>query len=529
MSAFYLTLTPYLLALLAGLLLAAPFLFPILFPVTWFSLIPLFWLLRGTLTLRQAFFSGWFTGVVTNLVGFYWLSYTISVFGGYPHSLSGLIFFFFGLYSALPIAIFSLLVRRCGLGPFALFPPLFWVAIEFWFPLLFPWHLANSQADFLTLVQSADLVGPYGTSFLLVWVNAVLFKIAESYLSPQGERRILWREALVVGAAFVAVIVYGQLRLKALSTAMSNAPSLTLAAVQGNIDIRYKGKMAYLESNLQSYKDLTKKAQGSTLVVWPESALEAWLPEELTQLPAELLPAVPPGTPFLLFGARSFRKNPGSPISKAFNSAFLVNGQGRVLSRYHKQVLLAFGEYIPLSSVLSKLPGLPPIGDGFTPGDGPRTLDLSPGIKLAPLICYEDLMPWLSRRFVMEGRANLLINLTNDAWFGDTAAPWQHARLSQWRAIEVRRTLVRATNTGLTTVINPKGEILETLPTFSSGVLKAKVPLMGDQTLYVRFGDWFAWIATLASLSILAVHRRTRPFRKSQATDNLALGLEMVL
>jgi apolipoprotein N-acyltransferase len=116
-------------------------------------------------------------------------------------------------------------------------------------------------------------------------------------------------------------------------------------------------------------------------------------------------------------------------------------------------------------------------------------------------------MPWLSRRFVATSHANLLVNLTNDGWFGNTVAPWQHTRLALWRAIETRRTLVRATNTGLTTVINPKGEMLETLPVFSTGVLKAKVPLMRGKTFYVRFGDWFTWIATAALLSTVIIRR----------------------
>ena len=119
-------------------------------------------------------------------------------------------------------------------------------------------------------------------------------------------------------------------------------------------------------------------------------------------------------------------------------------------------------------------------------------------------------MPGLARRFVAEKGANLLVNLTNDAWFGDTVAPRQHARLAQWRAIETRRYLLRVTNTGLTSLINPKGEILETLPLFSSGVLKARVALLKGETPYVRLGDWFAWLSTLAALTIALWRRRPR-------------------
>jgi apolipoprotein N-acyltransferase len=172
------------------------------------------------------------------------------------------------------------------------------------------------------------------------------------------------------------------------------------------------------------------------------------------------------------------------------------------LGRYHKQVLLAFGEYIPFSGLLGLLPGMPFV-EGFTAGDGPRTLDLPGGERIAPLICYEDLMPELSRSFVREKKTNLLVNLTNDAWYGKTVAPWQHARLAQWRAIETRRSLLRVTNTGVTTFINAKGEMVEALPIFTPAVLKTQAEVLEGETFYVRFGDWFAWGVTLIAISIV--------------------------
>lgn len=492
-------------ALFSGILLALPFLFPILFPLSWIAFIPLFLALQKSGPLKRAFFFGWLAGGVANLLGFYWLDYTIRVFGGFPYGVSEIIFLGFVAYAALPVGLFALLARLCGAGPLHLFPAIFWVAIEYWYPLLFPWHLANSQSEFLLFIQSADLAGPYGTSFILVWLNSILF----TAIFSRGERsRILLREGAMVALLLIAVFFYGHLRLKSLDAELRAAPTLTVAAIQGDIDIRRKWEVSSLRSNLKSYQELTGRVQEAALVVWPETAVEAWVPENIAQLPLKILPALPSDAAFI-FGARSFRGNPATSSVKIFNSAFLADARGHVLGHYHKQVLLAFGEYLPLSAVLSKLPGVPPLGDGFTPGDGPRTLDLSDGTKVAPLICYEDLMPGLARRFVAEKGANLLVNLTNDAWFGDTVAPRQHARLAQWRAIETRRYLLRVTNTGLTSLINPKGEILETLPLFSSGVLTAEVALLEGETLYVRFGDWFAWLSTLAALTI--VLRRCRP------------------
>jgi len=231
-------LVNFLSPIFGGILLATPFLYPPFYVLTWVALLPLFWVIRRSTSNREAFLFGWTMGITINLVGFYWLIYTIRVFGGYSYGVSAIIFLLFALYSGLPLGFFSLLVWRCGLGPLSLFPPLFWVAIEFWFPLLFPWHLANSQATFLSLIQSADLVGPYGTSFLLVWANTVLLKIAEAFLSRQGGRKIPLREAAIVAVALLGVLFYGNLKLRAISAEMKAAKSLTLAVVQGNISIR---------------------------------------------------------------------------------------------------------------------------------------------------------------------------------------------------------------------------------------------------------------------------------------------------
>lgn len=497
-------------AFLSAIFLALPFLFPVLFPLSWLALVPLLWVLNECQSLLRAVFLGWLAGLVVNLIGFYWVDYTIRVFGGFPHGASQAIFLVFAAYGALPLALFALLVRLCGLGPFYLYPALFWVALEFSYPLLFPWHLANSQASFRSFIQTADLVGPYGASFLLVWLNAMLY--AAFF---RRERDGSYRAAAVaLSALLVASLAYGHWRLREVALEVKAAPVIRVAAVQGDIDIQRKWNIAFLASNLNSYRALTAKVEEARLVLWPETAVEAWLPEEIAGLPPEILPSLPPDAVFI-FGARSFRGNPASPNVKAFNSAFVADSQGRVAGYYHKQILLAFGEYLPLAGLLSKLPGVPPIGEGFTPGEGPRTLDLPGLLRAAPLICYEDLMPALARRFVSEKRANLLVNLTNDAWFGNTAAPWQHARLAQWRAIETRRYLVRVTNTGLTSVIDPKGEMLLTLPLFSSGVLSADVALLEGQTLYVRFGDWFAWTLTGAALLVLLARclRRLRPDR----------------
>ncbi|HEX9443844.1 MAG TPA: apolipoprotein N-acyltransferase [Candidatus Binatia bacterium] len=493
-------------AVSSGALVAAPFLHPGFFPLAWIAFVPLFWAVERAGGPRRAFLVAWLAGAAAHLMGFYWVDHTVRVFGGIPYGLSEIVLLGFSILAGFHIALFGLLVYFCGLGPLMIFPPLLWVAVEFFAPQLFPWHLANSQSAFLVFIQTADLTGPYGAGFLLAWANAVLYALL--FLRARGAR-VLIASAAVLALALAGNFIYGHLRLKEVSADMRAARTLEIAAVQGSIDILHKWNVTYLESNLKSYLDLTRTVPNAALYLWPESTVEAWVPEDAERMPPEFVPALPPGAA-LIFGARSFRGAPDGPDMKAFNSAFAVDSAGRVLGHYHKQVLLAFGEYIPFAPVLAHVPFMPPIGEGFTRGAGPATLDLPGGVKAAPLICYEDIMPELARRFVREKGANLLVNLTNDAWFGDTVASRQHARLAEWRSIETRRTLVRVTNTGLTAVVNPKGEITAELPIFSKGVLTAKVEIMEGETPYVKYGDWFGWGVTIIALGVVGWRWRRR-------------------
>jgi len=493
----------------SAVLLAAPFLLPLLFPLAWFAFVPLFLAVYSAKSLWRAILVGWLTGFMAHMFGFHWLVYTISVFGGFSYTISGLIFLMYCALQGVQFALFTLFVRGAGLGPLNVFPALFWVTLEFWFPLLFPWYLASSQSSFTGFIQSGDLVGPYGASLIIMWANAVIYEMITVW---RRNRECNWLPAALVSLLFLASLVYGFVRLNTLTAVIASAPKLTVAAVQGNIEVGMKWNPKQMKANLETHAELTRNINGAELVLWPESAIEEWLPETLPALPTPFVESLHLKDAYFIFGARTFRGNAGTSDLKAFNTAFLTDGNGRVLSRYHKQVLLAFGEYLPFSSLLSKFPMMP-FSDGFTPGVGPQTLDLAGGVRIAPLICYEDLIPQLSRQFVKERKANLLVNLTNDAWYGKSVAPWQHARLAQWRAIETRRSLLRVTNTGVTALINAKGEIQVTLPIFTPTVLKTDVEILEGETIYVRYGDWFAWGLTVVSFAIIIVACR-KPRRR---------------
>ncbi len=492
------------LCIASALLLAGPFLHPILFPIAWVAFVPLFWVISRADSLRRTICFGWLMGFVAHLVGFYWLVHTISVFGGFSYPLSSIIFLIYAALQGLQIAIFAPLVRGMGFGPLQIFPALFWVAVEFWFPLLFPWHLANTQSSFLWFIQTADLVGPYGASWVIMWCNGAIYGLM---FATRRERRTCLLAVAYAALSVILSVTYGIQRLASVGKDMAEARKVSVAAVQGNIDVDLKWNPTKVKQNLEQYLNLTKQVENVPIVIWPESSVEVWLPDDFAVLPPELMPTLTAERAYFIFGAKSFQGSPGAANFRAFNTAFITDRSGRLLGRYHKQVLLAFGEYLPFAKVLSQLPAMP-FADGFTPGDGPRVFYLFRQVRLAPLICYEDLMPDLSRRFVKETKANLLVNLTNDAWYGRTVAPWQHARLAQLRAVETRRSLVRVTNTGVTTLVNAKGEIGESLPIFTPGILKAEVEILDEETLYVSFGDWFAWVMTGMSLGIVLYYLR---------------------
>jgi apolipoprotein N-acyltransferase len=487
---------------MSAVLLSAPFLSPVFFATAWVAFVPLCRAIDRQESLRGAGFLGWLVGFFANLFGFHWLVYTISVFGGFPYFVSVVLLVLYAAMQGVQTTLFALLLKRFGYGPLFLFPVVFWVAIEFWFPFLFPWHLANSQSSLLSFIQTADLVGAYGASFLVMWCNVIL---ARALAAKKEGSTLPWVPALICIIGVVGSLAYGHLRLGRVAAEKKAAPKLSVAAVQGNIPVGMKWDPQQMKTNLAAHVKLTRDIAGAQLVIWPESAVEEWLPDSLPQLPKEFIDLLELKGAHFIFGARSFSGTFAGPNFKAFNTAFLTDAQGRMLGRYHKQVLLAFGEYLPFSSILSKLPAMP-FADGFTAGDGPRTLELPGGGKIAPLICYEDLMPELSRAFVRQTKANLLVNITNDAWYGHSVALWQHAQLAQLRTIETRRTLLRVTNTGATTVIDATGATVQSLPTFTGAVMSSNVDLLEGETFYVRFGDWFAWAMSAISLLVVLMY-----------------------
>jgi apolipoprotein N-acyltransferase len=238
-------------------------------------------------------------------------------------------------------------------------------------------------------------------------------------------------------------------------------------------------------------------SQQPDVIIWPESSYPNTVAGRAQRLSLPPLPANQRNTHWLV--GVLIQEGRGN-TRQFFNSALLVDAEARILERYDKQKLLAFGEYIPLQRYVPFLRHISPAIGNLTAGPG-GVVTLPNGVAIGPLICYEDILPELGRQAARQGAA-LLVNLTNDAWFGPTRAPYLHRLLAAFRSIETRRYLVRVTNTGLTSVIDAVGREQAALPIYQANTLVQTIQPLRLPTLYTRFGDWFARLCSVITLCL---------------------------
>lgn len=486
----------------SGLLIAAPWLHFALWPLAWVAFVPLLWALDGAPTRGTALRIGLLAGLATNVPAFYWLVYTMHVFGGFPYPLALFFYACLSLFTSLQFVLLAAGLRVLGPGPLALAAPALWVTLEFWFPNLFPWRMANSQLEVPLLLQSGDLAGPYLLSFVMVWVAAAVARVLR-------EPRQLAPFACAAAAA-CALVLYGAVRIPQIAEAIAAAPAVRVGLVQGNIGIREKGNVALFDVNLDTYRELSAPlAPQVDLLIWPETVSQFWVAADAARIPPREHPY--PGSPApLIYGGLAYEYPPEGGEARMFNSAFLVDGAGQVHGRYDKRVLIPFGEYLPGGSLFPSLYELSPQTSHFTPGAALTTLDVPGGLRVAPLICYEDTPADIARAMTAQG-AELLLTIFNDAWFGRSMAPYQHEAIAVWRAVENRRYFARVGNAGVTGLVDPFGRVVDRLGMFTAETLVADVRPLQLTTVYTRVGDVMPWTLTAivaAALSWSLLRRR---------------------
>lgn len=482
------------LALAAGAVLTAlPFLDSSLWPLAWLGLAPLFALAPTARSVRSAAVDGLIMGFVVNVLGFYWLVNTINRFGGFPLPVAVAFFTVLSLYGALQFVLVASALRWAGPGAPLLLAPALWASAEFLFPNLFPWRLAHSQRDLVTLLQTGDLAGPYLLSFVMAWFAAALVRV------PRAPRHLL-APAVVV----LLLLAYGSWRVADIEQALAAAPPFRVGLVQGNLSLDEKRQRGRFESNVARYRRLSGTLQPPPdLLVWPETVVEWGIPIEATSLQrSDPYPGAPAP---LVFGAVAYHRR--GDTTDWYNSAFLRTRDGRLGGRYDKIILMPFGEFIPFASAFPWLKDLSPNTGDFLAGEGPVVMSVTADARVGALICYEDLLAGHVRDTVRAG-ATLLVAITNDAWFGNSPALRQHETLALWRAVENRRYLVRATNTGLSGVIDPLGRVAGALPTHTATAATTAVRLLERSTPYLRFGDTFGYFVLALAGALLIYSRR---------------------
>ena len=490
------------LASVSGLLLFASFPSIDLSLFAWIALVPLFAALKGQ-TARNAFLLGGLCGIVYFGGTVSWLAHTMHVHGNLAFIPSAVVTLILCSYLALYPALFAAALAHIGrhrTWAFFLAAPVLWTSFELARALLFggfPWALLGySQYTVLPVIQIADIAGVYGVSFLIVFFNSALaaFLDDRKQLLPLASALLL--TALALG--------YGWFRL----AGPTQGPRIRISVIQGNIEQDKKWDPAYQRETFAVYQRLTREAlrEHPDLVIWPETATPFYFGDAdpaARTMTRELSDFVKTNKVPLLFGSAT--RDPALP-TVLHNSAFLLSADGAVAGSYHKLHLVPFGEYVPFKNVLFFAGKMVQAEEDFEPGYDYPLLFLSVAGQQVPIntaICYEIIFPDLVRRFVRKG-SRIITTITNDAWFGKTAAPFQHFSMAVFRAIENRVPVARAANTGISGFIDDRGRILSVSTIFSEDYRTSSISPCRALTFYTSYGDIFSYLCVLVSGAMLA-------------------------
>lgn len=503
---------------LSSLAMAPTHLWPLLF-VTFPVLV---WLIDGAAAGRfngvaAAALTGWWFGFGYFLAGLYWVGAAFlvdaKIFGWLLPFAVTLLPAGLALFTAAGFALARLLWRPGAQRILALAVGL---TIAEWLRghvlTGFPWNtFGYALTGPLTLAQFASLIGIWGLTFIAIAV----FASPATLIDDAGETRRRWLPLAASAVVLVLMTAFGALRLQATPTTF--VPDVRLRILQPNLQQDQKFNYAARHEVMRRYLDMSDRATGPqtsgvrdvTHLIWPESAFPFFLTREAEAM-AQIAALLPEGTVLITGGVRAPEAAPNTGITRAYNSVYVIDHDGSILSVYDKVHLVPFGEFLPYQNFLERigLMQLTKVQGGFIPGDRRRSISVPRAPSMLALVCYEIIFPGQA---VPRGeRPGWLVNLTNDGWFGRTAGPYQHLQQARVRAIEEGLPVVRAANTGISAVIDPLGRMLDSLPLGSEGVLDARLPQAIAETVYARAGDGPAALLVGAGILLLLRRRRWR-------------------
>jgi apolipoprotein N-acyltransferase len=412
-----------------------------------------------------------------------------------------------------------------GRTAWALWGAALWVALEMLLTRIFggfPWDLLGvSQYRMIPLIQVASVTGVYGVSFLVVWFSLALVS-ACGMLIRRPQSRSVWVRELFLPLLVVALCF--QFGVRRIREEPEPARSLSITMLQPSIPQTTIWNPDEDENRFQQLLTLCESALSNQtqLLIWPESAVPKLLRYDTNTFEAVTGLARRHGTWFLVGADDAEPAQNPTPRKRVdyFNCSFLINPKGQLVERYKKQSLVIFGEYVPLTRWLPFLGWFTPVESGFTPGTESVSFSLEDlGISTSVLICYEDVFPQLGRS-ATRPETDFLVNLTNDGWFGEGSAQWQHTATSVFRSIENRVPLLRCTNNGITCWVDRYGRIREVFrdpkgSAYGAGFMLVSLPLpardqKGQPTFYNRYGDSFGWSCVVLALAGLTSRFKRR-------------------
>ncbi len=488
-----------LLPLFAGILAFASFPKIDLGYLAWISTSLLAIYIFGCRTARAAFWGGLLAGIVERGALLIWIPPVMTLYGGLPRAAAWGLFVpliaMLALFPATVCMATRFLMNRLGDRLLLVFPVI-WVGMEYALTYLpfggFPWLLAGySQTKYLPLIQVADLTGVYGVSFLLLWFNTSF-----AWVCLRGKRAVFPLLAAVVLVA--ASLLYGWAAIRHWDGVVGDR---RVAMLQENISIdddwqtlKWKSQEGYARMAVGL------RPADADLLILPEapSPVNYERDAEYREVMRRLAARFDLG---LIFNNVAYEEVGGQP--RYYNSAYFMDRGGGVVGRYDKIHLVPFGEYIPLARFLPFVQTITKDVGGFDPGDEYHAGKLG-GQPVNAIICFEAVFPQMEREFVRRG-SRLIVNLTNDRWYGTSAAPYQHLLMSRWRAIENRRFLLRATNSGISAVIDPLGRLQNPTQILTQAICGGKFSFLSETTFYARHGDWFATLCAIITVALMVL------------------------
>lgn len=501
--------------------------------IGWIGVVPLMLCIRR-LTPWQAFFAGWIGGIAYFVGIFPWINEVQSI----AKLAIGLGHLYLGLYLGLFCACMSLMHRKLRV-PLLTAAPV-WVTIEYlrahFFFLAFPWALlGHTQYLNLPILQLASFAGSYGITFTMILVNGIIADLIVHRIEKGNSRDlkfagIRYNPVIAIFPVLAGLIVFWAYGLISVPQKTTGRP-LPVGVVQGNIPQDMKFDPDYRDFIFSKYENLSKEVfhNNLRLIVWPETSTPGFILKDMA-LYNRMAKLVKDLKIHFLIGSTEYSKFSNKPVDreKSGNTALYFSPQGKIAGQYLKIRLLPLGEYIPLENTIPWPHFIisPDKTNYLIPGKEATIFDLDE-TKFGVLICWENIFPYLSRQLARKG-ANFIVNISNEAWFGKTAAPYQILSMCVFRAVENRISIVRATNTGISCFIDSYGRITDRVKNgneelFVDGVSSHEIQISETGTFYTQYGDILPYgcIGITIGLLLISILRTTRPCCQPQSEGEL--------